>query len=32
MEFAEDADIQPPRDYYISLGAYFFDVQNTHFN
>jgi hypothetical protein len=29
MEFLKGADIKPPRDYPISLGAYFFDVQNT---
>jgi hypothetical protein len=29
MDFPEDADMKPPRDYPISLGAYFFDVQDS---
>ena len=29
MEFPEDASMEPPRDYSISLEVYFFDVQDT---
>jgi hypothetical protein len=32
MEFPKGADTKPPRDYPISLEAYFFDVQDTYSN